>query len=63
MLALSWLSSKFGTEFTVFTAVDFNSENTATDYQSGDVFHVDATLAQHLPLFGGLWGRVLRPFT
>lgn len=56
MLAFSWFSSKFGTEFTVFTAVDFNTENTTTDYQSGDVFHVDATLAQHVPLFGGTAG-------
>jgi hypothetical protein len=56
MLAFSWFSSKIGTEFTVFTAVDFNTENTTTDYQSGDIFHVDATLAQHLPLFGGTVG-------
>lgn len=28
MLAFSWLSSKIGTEFSVFTAVDFNTVNT-----------------------------------
>ncbi|HTQ51018.1 MAG TPA: transporter [Candidatus Acidoferrales bacterium] len=56
MVAFSWLSSKIGTEFTVFTGVDFNTENTTTDYQSGDVFHVDATLAEHVPLFGGFVG-------
>lgn len=53
MPAFSWLSSKTGTEFTVFPAVDFNLKNTSTDYRSGDIFHVDATLAQRLPLFGG----------
>lgn len=56
MLAFSWISSKFGTEFSIFPAIDFNTENHVSDYQSGDIFHVDATLAQHLPLFGGIVG-------
>lgn len=56
MAVFSWLSSKWGTEFTVFPAVDFNTLNHTTDYQSGDIFHVDATLAQHLPLAGGFIG-------
>lgn len=56
MLSFAWLSSKIGTELSVFSAVDFNTENTDANYQSGDIFHVDATLAQHLPLFGGIAG-------
>ncbi len=56
MLAFSWLSSKWGTEFTIFPAVDFNTINNSTSYKSGDVFHVDATLAQHLPLWEGFIG-------
>jgi hypothetical protein len=56
MLAFSWLSKKFGTELTFFPAVDFNTLNHNTDYQSGDIFHIDATLAQHLPLFHGIIG-------
>lgn len=56
MVAFSWLSSKIGTEVSVFTGVDFNTENTDANYQSGDIFHVDATVAQHLPLFGGIAG-------
>lgn len=56
MLTFGWLSSKLGTELSVFTGVDFNTENTDANYQSGDIFHVDATLAQHLPLFGGVAG-------
>lgn len=55
-LGFSWLSSKIGTELSVFTGVDFNTRNHDADYQSGDIFHVDATLAQHLPLFGGFVG-------
>ncbi|MBP1689094.1 MAG: protein involved in meta-pathway of phenol degradation, partial [Deltaproteobacteria bacterium] len=31
-------------------------ENKDTDYKSGKQFHVDGTLAQHFPLFGGLAG-------
>ena len=30
--------------------LDFNTKNEATDYQSGNVFHFDLTVAQHLPL-------------
>ena len=56
MVYFSWLSSKIGTEFSVFTGVDFNTKNTDADYQSGDIYHVDATLAQHLPLAGGFAG-------
>ena len=54
--SLSWLSTKIGTEVTVFAGFDLSTINEATDYQSGDVFHLDATVAQHLPLFGGFAG-------
>jgi hypothetical protein len=56
MAAVSWLSSKIGTEVSIYTAVDFNTKNNDADYQSGDIFHVDGTVAQHLPLFGGFAG-------
>ena len=62
MLAFRWLSTNIGTEFSVFTAVDFNTENTTSDYTSGDIFHVDATVAQHLPLFGGIVGAGVSAF-
>lgn len=52
----SWVSSTIGTEASLFAGVDFNTANTATDYQSGTAFHLDATLAQHLPFAGGLIG-------
>ena len=52
-VTFSWLSSKLGTEVSVFTGLDFNTMNTTADYQSGDIFHIDCTVAQHLPLLGG----------
>jgi len=52
----SWLSSKIGTELDLFAGVDFNTENSDTDYQSGTSLHLDATVAQHLPLLGGFAG-------
>lgn len=55
-LNFSWLSSKIGTEVTLFAGVDFNTENPDTDYRSGTSVHLDGTVAQHLPLFGGFIG-------
>ncbi len=52
----SWFSSKIGTEVSLYTGIDFNTRNNATDYQSGTSLHLDATLAQHLPFAGGLIG-------
>lgn len=56
VLAASYISSKIGTEVTGFAGFDFNTENGATDYQTGDQFHLDITAAQHLPLLGGIGG-------
>ncbi|MCX6878416.1 MAG: transporter [Verrucomicrobia bacterium] len=50
MVSVSWLSSKIGTEVSACAGLDFSTKNAATDYQSGDVFHLDVTAAQHLPL-------------
>jgi hypothetical protein len=55
-VSFSWLSTKIGTEFTVFSGFDFNTENEDTHYQSGTSWHMDGTVAQHLPLFGGIAG-------
>ncbi len=51
-----YLGQKNGFEASVFTGVDLNTENPDTDYTSGTQFHVDGTLAQHFPLWGGLAG-------
>ncbi|NJD32805.1 MAG: hypothetical protein FIB04_13080 [Gammaproteobacteria bacterium] len=50
MATVSWLSSKTGLEVTAFAGFDFNGWNSETDYRSGNAFHLDATLAQHLPV-------------
>ena len=55
-LNASWLSTKIGTEASLFAGYDSSTKDGATDYQSGDVFHLDATVAQHLPLLGGSVG-------
>jgi hypothetical protein len=55
-VSVSWLSTRIGTEATLFAGLDFNTRNTATDYESGTSFHLDGTLAQHFPLLGGFAG-------
>ena len=55
-LALIYFGVNNGREASIFVGADFNTENPDTDYQSGTQFHVDGTLAQHFPLFGGLAG-------
>ena len=54
--SFSYISSKIGLELTGFAGVDFNTENHATDYQTGTQFHFDVTVAEHLPLLGGVIG-------
>lgn len=49
-VSASWLSSKIGLEVSGFAGLDFSTKNDKTDYQSGNVFHLDATVAEHLPL-------------
>jgi len=61
-VSFGWLSSKFGTEVSVFSGMDFNTKNTYSDYQSGDIVHVDATVAQHLSLGGGNAGLGVNGF-
>ena len=55
-VSLSYLSSKIGLEVSAFAGVDFNTKNNDTEYRTGDQFHLDVTVAEHLPLFGGLIG-------
>jgi hypothetical protein len=54
---ISYLGQKNGIEVSTYIAYDINTRNTTTDYQSGQQFHIDVTLAQHFPLgkgFGGI---------
>lgn len=54
--SFSYLSSDIGLEVSGFAGFDFNTGNDKTDYETGDQFHLDLTVAQHLPLFGGIIG-------
>jgi hypothetical protein len=50
VLGLSYLSHKTGTEFTIFGGFAVATENHDTHYHNGDIFHLEATLQQFLPL-------------
>ena len=50
LLGLSYLSHKTGTEFPMFGGFAVSTEDPATHYLNGDVFHLEATLQQYLPL-------------
>jgi hypothetical protein len=50
LLGLSYLSHKTGTEFTLFGGFAVSTKDPATDYHNGNVFHLEATLQQYLPL-------------
>ena len=54
--AVMYFGQKNGIEASLFFGMDFNTENLDTDYQSGIQAHLDGTLAQHFPLWGGLAG-------
>jgi hypothetical protein len=55
-LMISYLGQKNGIEFSTYIGYDINTKNTVTDYQSGQQFHIDVTLAQHFPLGKGFLG-------
>jgi hypothetical protein len=46
--ALTWLSSKTGTEISIMPGIIFNMENNDTKYKTGNEFHMDYMLNQFL---------------
>lgn len=54
--AVMYFGQNNGVEASLFFGMDFNTENNDTNYKSGIQAHFDGTLAQHLPLWGGLAG-------
>lgn len=60
--ALMYFGQKNGIEASLFTGMDFNTENDDTNYKSGHQFHLDGTLAQHFPFAGGLAGVGINGF-
>lgn len=63
--SLTWMVPEKGREFSIAGGLMFNTENEATDYGTGNEFHVDVMLAQHFsPKFGlGLAGYFYHQFT
>jgi len=61
-IGLQYFGQKNGREAVLYTGFDFNTINSATQYQSGTQFHLDGTLAQHFPLLKGLAGIGVNPF-
>jgi hypothetical protein len=59
---LMYFGQKNGIEASLFTGLDFNTENKDTDYTSGTQLHFDGTLAQHFPLWGGLAGAGINAY-
>lgn len=48
-IGLTWLDEDSGREASAFIGYTVNRENRATHYSSGDEFHAEFALAQHLP--------------
>lgn len=46
-LSLMWLNLKEGWEISITPGIMLNTRNTATDYQSGNEFHVDFAINKH----------------
>ncbi|MBS1212500.1 MAG: hypothetical protein H6R26_1117 [Proteobacteria bacterium] len=61
-LGLMYFGKQNGIEASLFLGTDFNQENPDTHYQSGTQVHLDGTLAQHFPLWGGLAGAGVTGF-
>jgi hypothetical protein len=60
--AITYFGQKNGIEASLFFGMDFNTENTDTNYKSGIQAHLDGTLAQHFPLWGGFAGAGVSGF-
>jgi hypothetical protein len=61
-VAFMYLGQKNGRELSVYAGLDFNEENSDTDYKSGTQAHIEFTAAQHFPFKGGLAGVGLSCF-
>lgn len=60
--AIMYFGQKNGIEASLFFGMDFNTENSDTNYKSGIQAHLDGTLAQHFPLWKGLAGAGVTGF-
>jgi hypothetical protein len=49
-LGASYTSQKTGTELSAFAGYAVSTENNATQYRNGDIFHLEGVIQQYLPL-------------
>ncbi|WP_045837398.1 transporter [Hyphomicrobium sp. 99] len=65
VVALTWLDQKQGLEISLVPGVMFNTENPATDYRTGDEFHLDGMLNKYFSqsFAVGLHGYFYSQFT
>jgi hypothetical protein len=47
-VGLTWMGEETGRQASAFVGYTINTENTETHYRSGDEFHADFAIAQHL---------------
>ena len=62
---LTWLDNETGRHASLFAGYTVNAENPSTHYVSGNEFHIDFVLAQHLPhgLVAGIAGYAFQQTT
>lgn len=60
-IGYTWMDPAMGRDFSVLAGLDINTRNTATNYRSGHLFHIDGIFTQSFPnRFGvGLIGSML----
>ena len=65
MVALTYLNEASGLEVSGATGITFNQENSATDYKSGNEFHLDLSVIQHFSgkFYAGLAGYAYHQLT
>jgi hypothetical protein len=62
--ALTWLDPELGLDLSGAIGFEFNGENPATDYRSGNAFHIDVSISKNLTrefsvgLLGGYYDQV-----
>lgn len=55
-VGVMYFGQENGREASIFLGADYNFENSDTNYKTGAQIHLDGTLAQHFPLWGGVAG-------
>lgn len=64
-IGFTWMDEERGHEISLFTGYTINAENSASHYSSGDEFHADFAVAQHLPyrFIAGMAGYAVQQTT